>query len=181
MPPENPNKIVETMIEEQGSATGTFRIESTGYSGGAESTLVATFKNANFVSYVWYTKYETGDPVIYGKAPGKVNQTTSPNAATSTENGPDRGGSPLRCLNNFFIDGESVNGPLHTADHGGVCGSPTFGRNTHDGSNSATAATCRPKAIPTRAVEKPRAPPSREHTSPPRKSGRSNRRRATKK
>ncbi len=74
------NHLVETMVEEQGSATGTFRIESTGYSGGEERTLVATFRNANFVSYVWYTKYETGDPVIYGEPP------TSPPFPTSLPN-----------------------------------------------------------------------------------------------
>ena len=127
----NPNKIVETMVEEQGAATGTFRIESTGYSGGAKRTLVATFRNANFVSYVWYTKYETGDPTIYGKPPvGKPNYFTE--CGNFYGKRPAQGGSPLRCLNNFFINGESVNGPLHTADHGGVCGSPTFGRNEHD-------------------------------------------------
>ena len=57
------------MIEQSGSSAGTFRIESTGYSEGAESTIVATFRNLNFVSFVWYTKYETGDPVIYGEPP----------------------------------------------------------------------------------------------------------------
>ncbi len=141
----DPNHLVETMVEEQGSATGTFRIESTGYSSGSESTIVATFRNANFVSYVWYTKYETGDPAIYGPPP-----TSNPPYPTSlpnyfTECGefypkrPPQGRLeisgvkyPERCLNNFFISGESVNGPLHTADHGGVCGSPTFGRNEND-------------------------------------------------
>jgi Tfp pilus assembly protein PilE len=127
----DPNHLVETMVEEEGSATGTFRIESTGYSGGEERTLVATFRNANFVSYVWYTKYETGDPAIYGKPPEGL-----PNYFIECGNfygkRPGQGGSPLRCLNNFFISSESVNGPLHTADHGGVCGSPTFGRNEHD-------------------------------------------------
>ena len=139
------NHLVESMVEEKGSATGTFRIESTGYSSGAESTIVATFRNANFVSYVWYTKYETGDPAIYGPPP-----TANPPYPTALPNyfaecgefypkRPPQGRLeisgvkyPERCLNNFFINGESVNGPLHTADHGGVCGSPTFGRNEND-------------------------------------------------
>jgi Tfp pilus assembly protein PilE len=127
----DPNHLVETMVEEQGSATGTFRIESTGYSGGAERTIVATFRNANFVSYVWYTKYETGDPVIYGEPP-----TGLPNYFTECGNffgvRPGQGGSPLRCADNFFFGGESVNGPMHTADHAGICGSPVFGRNEND-------------------------------------------------
>jgi Tfp pilus assembly protein PilE len=140
----DPLHLVETMVEEQGSATGTFRIESTGYSGGAERTLVATFRNANFVSYVWYTKYETGDPVIYGEPPAHPPYPTAlPNYFAECANfyglRPAQGQLeiagvkyPLRCLNNFFISSESVNGPMHTADHGGVCGSPTFGRNEHD-------------------------------------------------
>ena len=64
----DPNNLVETMLEEKSpGAVGTFRIESTGYSGSARRTLVADFRNANFVSFVWYTKYETGDPAIYGE------------------------------------------------------------------------------------------------------------------
>jgi Tfp pilus assembly protein PilX len=53
----DPNHLVETMVEEEefGGETGTFRIKSTGFSGDNEASIVATFKNANFVSYVWYT------------------------------------------------------------------------------------------------------------------------------
>ena len=130
----DPNRLVETMIEQGGNSSGTFRIESTGYSEGAESTIVATFRNLNFVSFVWYTKYETGDPVIYGEPPKEA-----PNYYTECGNfyglRPPQGtvGSyPLRCADNFFFGGESVNGPMHTQDHAGVCGSPVFGRNKND-------------------------------------------------
>ncbi len=137
----DPNHLVETMIEEEGSATGTFRIESIGYSGGEERTLVATFRNANFVSYVWYTKYETGDPVIYGEPP--TAPTALPNYYNECGNfygtrpGQEKskiGGFeyPLRCAENLFKSGESVNGPMHTGDHAGICGSPVFGRNEND-------------------------------------------------
>jgi Tfp pilus assembly protein PilX len=137
----DPNHLVETMIEEEGSATGTFRIESTGYSGGEERTLVATFRNANFVSYVWYTKYETGDPVVYGEPP--TTPTALPNYYNECGNfygiRPAQGRLtlsgfeyPLRCADNLFLNGESVNGPMHTADHAGICGSPVFGRNEND-------------------------------------------------
>jgi hypothetical protein len=128
----DPNNLVESMLEEKaGGPVGTFRIESTGYSGSEKRTIVATFRNANFVSYVWYTKYETGDPAIYGEPPKGL-----PNYYTECANfygvRPADGGSPRRCINNFFINGESVNGPMHTEDHAGVCGSPTFGRNEND-------------------------------------------------
>jgi Tfp pilus assembly protein PilX len=130
----DPNRLVETMIEQGGNSSGTFRIESTGYSEGSESTIVATFRNLNFVSFVWYTKYETGDPVIYGEPP-----TSLPNYYTECGNffglRPSQGSigsNPLRCADNFFFGGESVNGPMHTQDHAGVCGSPVFGRYSSD-------------------------------------------------
>jgi Tfp pilus assembly protein PilX len=136
----NPNNLVETMIEEKGSATGTFRIESTGYAEGAERTIVATFKNLNFVSFVWYTKYETNDPVTYGEPPaGKPEYYNECAGFYGTGTGtrpkqtyPGSVAEPVRCTNNFFFGGESVNGPFHTEDTGGICGNPVFGRSGTD-------------------------------------------------
>jgi hypothetical protein len=130
----DPNNLVETMLEEKSpGAVGTFRIESTGYSGNERRTLVADFRNANFVSFVWYTKYETGDPAIYGE-PLKEKEPANYYTECSKFYGerPADGGTPRRCINNFFINGESVNGPMHTEDHAGVCGSPVFGRSEND-------------------------------------------------
>jgi Tfp pilus assembly protein PilX len=120
----DPNHLVETMLEEKGTATGTFRIEATGYAGGKERTLVATFRNTNFVSFVWYTKYETADPSIYGAK-------EEPNYIVC---GQFYGVRPSKCsgFNNYFITGESVNGPMHTEDHAGICGSPILGRSPSD-------------------------------------------------
>jgi len=127
----DPNHLVETMVEEQGAATGTFRIESTGFSGNEKRSLVATFKNANFVSFVWYTMYEVGDPIVDGEAP-----TGKPNYWTECTNFYEQRelltAKQCKPLNNFFGTGESVNGPVHVQDHAGVCGEPTFGRNATD-------------------------------------------------
>jgi Tfp pilus assembly protein PilX len=123
------NNVVGTMIEEnEGPAAGTFRIMSTGFSGKQTRTLVATFRNANFVSYVWYSVYETGDPVLYGTVP------TGDPSTWWTECGKFYTERPGRCneFNNYFISGESVNGPMHTEDHVGICGNPTFGRSKKD-------------------------------------------------
>jgi Tfp pilus assembly protein PilX len=137
--PENdrkcdPNNLVATMLEEKApGAVGTFRIESTGYSGSAKRTLVANFRNANFVSFVWYTKYETGDPAIYGEPlKEKLPSTYYTECSKFYGERPADGGTPRRCDNNFFINSESVNGPMHTEDHVGVCGSPVFGRTEND-------------------------------------------------
>jgi Tfp pilus assembly protein PilX len=125
----DPNHLVETMVEEEegGQATGTFRIKSTGFAGKREASIVATFKNANFVSYVWYTDYEVADPVIDGEPPaGEPNYWTEcGHFYEEREKLPKK---QCQSLNNFFATGESVNGPVHVQDHAGVCGEPAFGR-----------------------------------------------------
>jgi Tfp pilus assembly protein PilX len=124
----NRTNLVESMVEEKGSATGSFRIMSTGFSGGESRTLIATFRNANFVSYVWYSVYETGDPALYGKIPPGEPSTYW------DECGKFYGSRPARCerFDNYFITGESINGPMHTQDHVGICGRPIFGRSETD-------------------------------------------------
>lgn len=116
----NKNNVVGSMIEQKGEAAGTFRLQSTGFAEGRERTIVATFRNLNFVSFVWYSVYETGDSVLY-PAP-------QPNCARYF------GERPGICteFDNYFIEGESVNGPMHTEDHVRICGKPTFGRNPND-------------------------------------------------
>jgi Tfp pilus assembly protein PilX len=126
------NNLVETMVEEQGAATGSFRIESTGFSGSSKRSLVATFRNANFVSYVWYTMYEVGDPVIDGEVPTGQPSTYWTECGNFYEAREKLPAKQCQPLNNFFGTGESVNGPVHVQDHAGVCGEPVFGRTTTD-------------------------------------------------
>ncbi|HUA11255.1 MAG TPA: hypothetical protein VMA83_04555 [Solirubrobacteraceae bacterium] len=123
----DPNNVSGTMIEGTGKAAGTFRIESTGFSEGQKRRIVATFRNANFVSYVWYDVYETGDPALYGEAYEK-----EPSKYALC--GQYWGLRPEYCttFNNYFISGESVRGPMHTEDHVGISGDPTFGRSISD-------------------------------------------------
>ena len=126
------NRVVESMIEEnEGAASGTFQIRSTGFSGKQQRTLVATFRNANFVSYVWYSVYETGDPSLYGTPPAEEPDRYSECAKFYKER-EELKEKPCKPFNNYFITSESVNGPMHTEDHVGICGSPTFGRTKAD-------------------------------------------------
>jgi type II secretory pathway pseudopilin PulG len=126
------NRVVESMIEEkEGAASGTFQIRSTGFSGKEQRTLVATFRNANFVSYVWYSVYETGDPSLYGEPPTGSPEYYSECAKFYVER-EKLLNKQCRPFNNYFINSESVNGPMHTEDHVGICGEPTFGRNKND-------------------------------------------------
>jgi Tfp pilus assembly protein PilX len=128
----NKNHLVETMIEEKGGAAGTFRIASTGFSGKEKRTLIATFRNANFVSYVWYTMYEVGDPVVDGSVPSGDPSTWWTECGRFYQEREILAGKHCQPLNNYFGEGESINGPLHVEDHALVCGKPTFGRTPID-------------------------------------------------
>lgn len=119
----------QTMIEDGSQAGGTFRIESTGYSGSeavckagnqpcAKRTIVATFAIAGFLNYIYYTKYETLDPNTYTPAKPECKAF--------------RASRPSQCEDINFVEADKVNGPLHTEDTAQVCGKPTFGRNKQD-------------------------------------------------
>ena len=122
------NNVAGTMIEGTGKAAGTFRIKVMGYSGNEKREITATFRNANFVSYVWYDVYETADPAIYGEAfernPAEYNRCAAFYGI--------RPSNPCAEFNNYFISGEQVLGPMHTEDHVGISGNPTFGRYPSD-------------------------------------------------
>jgi hypothetical protein len=127
---------VNTMLEQTGASTGTFRIRSTGYSGDSEQSIVAQFKRASFLDFLYFTQLETSDPVTYNNpqtiagayiqcsktiAQGRYNQTIPGSSPTQS------------CSRIFFIGGDDVNGPLHTNDALLVCnGTPDFGRTPAD-------------------------------------------------
>jgi Tfp pilus assembly protein PilX len=122
---------IGTMIESTGSAAGTFRIRSTGYSRGVQRSIVATFRRVSFVDFLYYTDYETLSPSAYS--------TPSDRAAAATQcdvywrNGrPPANGNQNYCSQIFFKSGDVVNGPLHTEDELAICGNPAFGRTAAD-------------------------------------------------
>ena len=122
------------MIEQSGPSTGTFRIRSTGYAGEESQSIVATFKRASFLDYLYFTQLETSDPVTYGNAQtiaGAYQQCTK-----TIEQGrwddpiPNSGGQYCDVI--VFPDWDDINGPLHTNDALVTCGSPDFGRTSAD-------------------------------------------------
>ncbi|MCB0874889.1 MAG: hypothetical protein KDB46_01720 [Solirubrobacterales bacterium] len=125
----NPSDPVNSMIEQSGGITnGTFRIRSTGYSGDTEQSIVASFKRASFLDYIYFTQYETLDPVAYGSS-SQINQAYQQCVKTWRDG---RRFSTLPCVEIVFASGEYINGPLHTNDELNICGSPTFGRGPSD-------------------------------------------------
>lgn len=130
----NTSKPVESMLEQGGTNTGSFRIRSRGYAGNATASLVATYKRASFLDYIYFTQYETSDPVTYG------NQTWSSSAYTQCSKFRREGRESVEipgsgghyCNKIVFVSGDHVKGPLHTNDDLAICGTPEFGRTAAD-------------------------------------------------
>lgn len=125
---------VRSMIETTGQAIGTFRIRASGWSNGIRQRVVATFKRASFLDYVYFTQLETSDPVTYRDQTtinGAYQQCTK-TIAQGRYNAPIPGTNGLYCDVISFINGEQINGPLHTNDALVICGRPYFGRDAAD-------------------------------------------------
>jgi hypothetical protein len=106
----------KTMIQKNGAAANSFRIESTGTAGKSKRSIVATFKVKGFLNYVYFTHFEDEDPGLY-------------NGSEECEN--YHGKRPSSCEVIVFVTGDEINGPMHTDDAPAMCGSPTFGRAEH--------------------------------------------------
>jgi len=114
----DPASAVATMIQSGGANGGTFRIESTGYSGREERTILATFAHTSFLNFLYYTQYETLDPATY--------EPMKPECEAF------RSARPASCSNIDFVNADVVNGPIHTEDTASICSTPTFGRGPED-------------------------------------------------
>jgi hypothetical protein len=130
----NPNA---TMLEASSPNTGTFRIRSTGYSRTGKVSIVASYKQATFLDYVYFTQLETSDPVTYGFANPSAALTGAYSQCTKfrrdgRETTAIPGTSNQFCDQIVFVNGDQIDGPLHTNDDFRMCGSPTFGRNGAD-------------------------------------------------
>jgi type II secretory pathway pseudopilin PulG len=130
-----PAKPVESMLEQSGTINnGSFRIRSTGYAGDAEVSLVATYKRASLLDYIYFTQLETSDPVTYGDEDTiKAAYTQCIKFRREGREGvplPDNNGNG--CTRIVFITGDEIDGPLHTNDDLAICGTPEFGRTAAD-------------------------------------------------
>ena len=126
----------ESMLQSLDPLKGTFRIRSTGFHRGVERSIVATFKPASFLDYVYFTQRETSDPVTYyyyGEA--TVNGAYVQCSKTIAEGRynatiPNSGGR--YCDTISFVTGDFINGPMHTNDAFVICGEPTLGGSAAD-------------------------------------------------
>ena len=142
-----------SMIEQTGTALGTFRIRATGYSGNTQVRVVATFRRRSFLDYVYFTQLETSDPVTYGyTTPAAIAGANSQCSKTETAGrylAPIPGTTGDYCDRILFANTEQIKGPLHTNDKLRITGSPTFGRTAADlieaGADPAWSAAAPPR------------------------------------
>jgi hypothetical protein len=125
-----------TIIETSGTASGTFRVESTGFSGGRKRSIVATFTHPGFLNYAWVSNYEVEDPSTFTPAPTHCNHYYKERkliAEGKIEIESKKFPKELEeCPAIPFIGGDELNGPFHTNDGVAICqealGKPSFGR-----------------------------------------------------
>jgi type II secretory pathway pseudopilin PulG len=100
-------------------AGGTFRIRITGRANGQYRTLMATFRRAGFLDFVYLTNFETLDPDADTSGATTVAACGKPRS--------QRNSSVCQAIN--FRAGDQLKGPMHTNDESiAVCGAPAFGR-----------------------------------------------------
>jgi hypothetical protein len=103
------------------TSTGTFRIRATGRVGKVTRSIVATFRRKSFLDFLYYTDYETMDPIA----------TSDPvwSQANCVKYRPQR---PNGCVQIQFGSFDRLNGPVHSNDSWLICGGATFGRSAVD-------------------------------------------------
>jgi hypothetical protein len=119
-------------------STGTFKIRVTGQprpKSIQHRSIVATFRRASFLNFVYFTEFEDIDPSALSDSTLRTYSLLKcadmyrTARASTTPNGCPYSNEIS------FPDNDKVNGPLHTNDESlAVCGSPSFGRDkTIDG------------------------------------------------
>jgi type II secretory pathway pseudopilin PulG len=101
---------------------GNLRLRISGRSRGKTRTINATLRRLNFLDYIYFTDFETLDPVATSDPDTAATECAQPRALRD---------SPP-CLEIQFADADAILGPMHTNDNILVCGSPQLGRELAD-------------------------------------------------
>lgn len=114
----DPARSSATMLD---PATGTMRIRATGIAGAQKRSLIATMRRKSFLDYVYFTDYETMDPVTSQWPEWAATACRRYRASRSSY-----------CEEIRFASQDDINGPFHTNDDVLTCGATTFGRTEAD-------------------------------------------------
>jgi hypothetical protein len=115
---------VSTMVD---SATGSFRVRATGRPRAGSKlrrSVIASFRRRSFLDFLYFTDFETTDPVNYSSG--------SQSWAQANCGDKYRINRDNNCQEIQFADADAIKGPFHTNDDILTCGTPEFGRNSAD-------------------------------------------------
>ena len=121
-----------TMID----STGALRIRSTGLYNGKYRSIVARLTRVRFLDFLYFTKYETTDPLAYSSS-----QIASANTYCADRYRTARTNGTFACKEIQFASFDAVRGPLHSNDSLLICGASTFGRTGKEDSVETSAST----------------------------------------
>jgi hypothetical protein len=100
------------------STSGIIRLRVTGRSGDITRSLVANLKGTGFIDYLYFTDYESSNPVVTGET-----QNGNSSKACLSEHLTDPGySSNVACGAVQFISGDILEGPVRTNDEFTICG-----------------------------------------------------------
>jgi Tfp pilus assembly protein PilX len=128
-----------SIIEGADSASGTFRIESTGTVSGTcrknekgetekngqfcARKIVATFTHPGYLNYVYVSNFEEADPETLGKVASECEYYHKER---------EEKGLGGKCTSFPWIPADKIEGPFHTNDAADISGSPVFGQKGHN-------------------------------------------------
>lgn len=108
--------------------SASFRIRVTGEAGTQRRTVIATFRRASLIDFIWFTDYETLPP---GSYPASQQSDAAANCPRYVRSGRTESNSNP-CLRIQFASFDKLKGPFHTNDEIQFCDAPQFGRNAAD-------------------------------------------------
>jgi type II secretory pathway pseudopilin PulG len=107
-------------------SNGAIKLTATGRVNGVDRTVSVTLGKHSFLDYMYYTEYETIDPVAYSSTSDQTAASTAcPKHAYAPENRPDPGNNNY-CQPIYFAGSDVLKGPVHSQDKIRFNGSPTF-------------------------------------------------------
>ena len=109
----------------QYSSMGTIHLRSTGKVGAVTRTLVADLRQNGFIDFLYFTDYETTDPILSSTYKNQINATTGKNVCeVHVWEVPTR---PSGCGTINFGKFDALQGPVHSNDTMSICGATFYG------------------------------------------------------
>lgn len=106
------------------ASRGIIRLQSTGRYGNATATLVADLRQTGFIDFLYFTDFETGDPLLNAKYKNQVDANGNNVCAQYAWASPPRDAG---CGSIQFASFDTLQGPVHSNDTLDICGATFTG------------------------------------------------------